>query len=245
MNAQSDKGTRVFKGLPRIRWAKDEDETIELNAARNSFYFWWWTFLRESVDYRRALSGKSLEPFTSMAKDFGRLGDNFDSWWLRTGRDVFSEQLALPKVRTLSHGDMVNLKQINAKLVVELPLTIRRTTILKQLNKLLDQHHDGTKLRIHKHGTARRKLYADSRMRLPTLKLLYDVWMARKVLTGLDWHEIGAALKISPAFIPSATDSEYELAYKKRCITLVVQRHYRKASALIAFAAQGDFPRIK
>lgn len=236
---------RVIKGLPRIRWAEDADEGAELAAARSSAYYWWWVFLKESQEYRRAMSGRAVEPYAGMARDFGRLGDDFDWWWLRTGREIFSEQLALPKVRELEHGVRVNLEQINPKLVLEVPLTIRRATILKQIGKLLDDNHKGAKLRVMKHATAKRKLYAQSRMRLPTLELLYKVWDAKKRSPHMLWHEMGTILKLSPAFEIDERDDEQERKYKERCMTLVAQRYYRKVVALIEFAAQGDFPRIK
>jgi hypothetical protein len=236
---------RVFKGMQRIRWADDADERAELAEARNSAYYWWWAFLKESRDYRRALSGRAEEPFAKMAKDFGRLGDNFDYWWLRTGREIFAEQMVLPRVRALEHGVTVNLDQINPKLVLELPLTIRRATIIRQINRLLDDHHQGAKLRVMGHGSATRKLYPDSRMRLPTLKVLYDVWMEKKQNPESEWHIIGEKLGLSPVFIPRERDKEEEIKYKRRCMTIVIQRYYRKAAALIDFAASGDFPRIK
>ncbi len=236
---------RVFKGMQRIRWADDADEQAELTEARNSAYYWWWAFLKESRDYRRALSGRPEEPFAKMAKDFGRLGDDFNYWWLRTGREIFAEQMALPRVRALEHGVTVNLDQINSKLVVELPLTIRRSTILRQINRLLDEHHQGAELRVMKHGSAKRKLYPESRMRLATLKVLHDVWMEKKQNPELEWYAIGEKLGLSPVFIPGDADDEEEIKYKRRCMTIVIQRYHRKAAALIDFAARGDFPRIK
>jgi hypothetical protein len=240
-----DRPERVFKGLPRIRWAEDADEEQELIAARSSAYYWWWAFLRESREYRRALSGRTDEPFAGVARDFRRLGDDFDRWWLRIGREIFAEQMALPRVRLLEHGLTVNLDQINPKLVVELPLTIRRATILRQVNRLLDEHHDGARLRVQQHGSAKRKLYAQSRMRLPTLKILYDVWITRKQHPDWSWHAIGETLRLSPVFIPTSRDDDKEIDYKRRCMTLIVQRYHRKAAALIDFAARGDFPRLK
>jgi len=236
---------RVFKGMPRRRWADDADENAELAAARDSAYYWWWAFLRESREYRRALSGRTDEPYASMARDFKRLGDDFDHWWLRTGRQIFSEQMALPKVRRLEHGVIVNLEQINPKLVLELPLTIRRATLLRQINRLLDDHHQGVKLRVMQHATAIRKLYPQSRMRLDTLRVLYDVWTIRKARPNMSWHAIGEELRLSPVFIPFPTDDAVEIKYKQRCMTIVVQRYHRKATALIDFAARGDFPRLK
>ena len=82
-------------------------------------------------------------------------------------------------------------------------------------------------------------------MRLVTLELLYNVWMARTAKPYERWYETGERLGISPVFIPSSEDSVRDIAYKNRCMTIVVQRYYRKAQALIDFAAKGDFPRIK
>ena len=236
---------RVFKGLPRIRWAEDADEPAELAAARDSAYYWWWVFLQESREYRRALLGRTEEPYAKMAKDFGRLSDDFDYWWLRTGRKIFAEKLALPRVRPLEHGVRVNLDQINEKIVLEIPLTIRRSTILKQINRELDNVHQGAGLRVYKHGTAERKLYPHSRMRMSTLELLHRVWMARKENPHEEWHTTGERLNLSPVFIPNARDTADDIKYKNRCMDVVVQRYHRKAAALIDFAARGDFPRIK
>jgi len=180
-----------------------------------------------------------------MARDFGRLGDEFNYWWLRTGRNIFAEQMALPKVRLLAHGVIVNLDQINPKLVLELPLTIRRATLLRQINRLLDDHHQGAKLRVMRHATAKRKLYPQSRMRLDTLRVLYDVWTMRKANPDMSWHATGEQLRLSPVFIPTPADDAWEVKYKQRCMTIVVQRYHRKATALIDFAARGDFPRLK
>jgi hypothetical protein len=82
-------------------------------------------------------------------------------------------------------------------------------------------------------------------MRLDTLRVLYDVWQARKAEPGVPWHTIGEKLRLSPVFIPKPSDDATEVKYKQRCMTIVVQRHYRKAVALIGFAARGDFPRLK
>jgi hypothetical protein len=236
---------RVFKGLPRIRWAEDADEPAELAVAKDSAYYWWWVFLKESREYRRALSGRNDEPYAKMASDFGRLGDDFNYWWLKTGRKIFAEKLALPRVRPLEHGVRVNLDQINEKLVLEIPLTIRRSTILKQINRELDKVHQGAGLRVYKHGTAERTLYPLSRMRMPTLELLHRVWMARKENPNEEWHTTGERLNLSPVFIPTARDIIDEIKYKNRCMAVVIQRYHRKAAALIDFAARGDFPRIK
>lgn len=241
---------RVIKGLPRLPLV-DIDRKVELQAARDSLYFWWWSFLRESLDYRRAVSGRKEEPWARMASDFGRLGDHFDSWWFETGRGLFKERVAIPKVRKLEHGEPANYEGINRKLVIELPLTIRRATILKQVNTLLDAELNEpdkryfSNLRVHAFSTARRRIYPDQRIRITSFKTLLDVWQERKKSPSVPWWEVGEKLRLSPVYITQPTDTEEEVKYKHRLMSLIVQRHYRRAKALIEFAAKGDFPRFK
>jgi len=239
---------RTIKGL-RLP-LKDLDRETELQAARSSLYFWWWSFLRESVDYRRAVSGRKEEPWAGMARDFGILGDKFDPWWFESGRALFEEKVAIPKVRKLEHGEPANYEGINPKLVIELPLTIRRATVLKQINKLLDglDGPDGrhfSALRVHAFSTARRRIYPNQRIRISSFKPLLDVWQARKKLPSMPWWQIGETLGLSPVYKTRPDDDDATVRYNHRLMSLIVQRHYRRATALIEFAARGDFPRFK
>ena len=226
-------------------WGRDVDREVEAQAAKDSFYYWWWAFLAESVDYRRAVTGRKEEPYASMAADFGRLGQNFETWWFERGREIFAEPVAIPRVRKLEHGESANYEGINEKLVVELPLTIRRQTILRQLNKLLDQYHAGAGLRVHSYSRAKRRLYAHQRIRKATLETLMKVWQARKAKPDAPWWETGEELGLSPYHNVTAKDDAATTANKHRLMSLITQRMYRKATALIDHAAKGDFPRYK
>lgn len=236
---------RIYKGLDKIRWANEEEQEAELAMANNSAYYWWWEFLKLSSDYKMALAGKREEPYASMAKDFGELGDDFNAWWLKTGRNIFAEQQPLPAIRVLDHGVIVNLDQQHLKVALEIPLTIRREDLLKQFNMVLDQYHPGSGLRVYEHGTSKRRLYAESTIRLSTLALLHSVWTVRRDWPKADWYEIGKRLKISPSHLIAADDLPADKDNKRRTMTLEVQRYYRQAETVIKFAGQGVFPRLK
>lgn len=243
------KGSRprpFFKGLPST-WGRDVDRETEAKAARESFYYWWWAFLAESDDYRQtlALTRRLEEPFVSMALDFGRLDTSFKAWWFERGREIFAEPVAIPRVRKLKHGEMANYEGINPKLVLELPLTIRRQTILRQVNKLLDEHHAGASLRVHAYSRAKRRLYPHQRIRKATLETLMKVYQARKAKPDAPWWQTGEELGLSPYHTVTDKDDAPTIANKHRIMALTVQRMHRKAVALINFAAKGDFPRYK
>lgn len=241
---ESRRPKRFFKGLPAT-WGRDVDRETEAKAARESFYYWWWTFLAESMEYRRAVTGRKEEPYASMAADFGRLGTNFETWWFERGREIFAEPVAIPRVRKLEHGETANYEGINPKLIIEIPLSIRRQTILRQLNKLLNEHHAGSDLRVHAYSRAKRRLYAHQRIRKATLETLMKVWQARRAKPNAPWWETGEELRLSPYHTVTEKDDAATIANKHRIMALTVQRMHRKAKAIIDFAAKGDFPRYK
>ena len=236
------RSTRIFKGLPST-FGRNIDRDTEAKAARDSLYYWWWAYLAESIEYKQAVSGRKDEPYASMAADFGKLGTSFDRWWFERGREIFAEPVAIPRVRKLEHGEAANYEGINPKLVIELPLSIRRQTILRQVNKLLDQHHAGSDLRVHAYSRAKRRIYPNQRIRKATLETLMKVWQARKAKPDAAWWETGEELNLSPYHTVVDKDDAATIANKHRIMALTVQRMYRKAKAIIEFAAKGDFPR--
>ena len=235
---------RLFKDMPQ-GWGKDPEDWDELAAAKDSYYYWWWAFLRESDEYRQARKGEGTEAMLQMADDFGQLGDHFPTWWFKRGRDIFAEKMAFPQVRKLHSKDLENYEPNKNKLMLEIPLTIRRSTLLKQINKILDAEHEGAALRLHKFSQAQRRIYPKQRIRKTTFKPILDVWQMRKTDKDMPFWQIGELLRLSPSFIVGPADDTDTVAYKHRNMTLTVQRLYRKAQALIKFAARGDFPRFR
>ena len=235
---------RLFKDMP-AGWGKDPEDWDELAAAKDSYYYWWWEFLRESDQYRQALRGEGTEAMLGVAADFGQLGDHFPTWWFKRGRDIFAEKMAFPQVRRLQSTDLEKYEANKNKLVLEIPLTIRRSTLLKQINKILDTEHAGAALRLHKFSQAQRRIYPKQRIRKTTFGPILNVWQMRKSDNQMPFWQIGEQLRLSPSFIVAAADDADIIAYKRRNMTLTVQRLYRKAQALIKFAALGDFPRFR
>lgn len=234
-----------FKGMPR-HWKRGISIENEIEAAKNSYYYWWWAFLGVSEEYRKAESGSKKEPYASLYADFGRIrGSSFDGWWMERGRNLFAEPVAIPKVREMEHMELASHEMPREYLYIEVPLKIRRQTILRQINKLLDDRHEGRGLKLLKQSQARRKLYAKQRIRITTFDPIWKVWQARKADPKKSWSQIGYDLEISSAFNIKDWHDEEMIKYQQRMMALVVQRLHRKAEALIKFAALGDFPRFR
>lgn len=217
----------------------------EVAAARDSLYFWWWRFLKESDEYQRAAAGDLVdEPWASVAADFENPRSEFDLWWHMTGRKLFSEQVFVPKVRKMAAKEVADYRVADT-LFVAIPLTIRRKTILRQVNRLLEADHPKTDLCIYRHSTARRRIYPNQRIRMTTFPTLLKVWHAAKASPGKQAWEIGEELKLSPFYIVVDGDDDDMRKHKHRMMSVTVQRLQRRAKALIDFAAKGDFPRFK
>lgn len=235
--------------LPKHRFKPGETTVAweaELTGARTSLYYWWWRFLKESLAYRAARMGELRdEPWAGVARDFGHLYEDFDDWWYQTGRMLFAEQASVPRVRVLEDREQISYELSNASLFLEIPLTIKRRTILRQLNRLLDANHPGQSLRVYSHSTARRRVYPHQRIRLTTFPTLLAVWDAHRAHPDKPAWAIGEELNLSPIHVAQPEDEASDVKYKHRMMSLTVQRLQRKAMSLIDFAARGEFPRFK
>ena len=244
-NRPNDLSPRVFKGMPR-RWKRDISIDSEIEIAEKSYYYWWWAFLKESADYKRAEAGSKKEPFASLYADFGRLrNSSFAGWWLNRGRDLFAEPVAIPKVRAMEHMEVASHDMPEDFLHIEVPLKIRRKTILRQINKILDERHQGRELSLLSQSKAKRRLYPKQRIRITTFQPIMDVWTARKENPDKPWWQTGYDLNLNRYYEINERDDEDMIKHKHRMMSLIVQRLHRKATALIKFAALGDFPRFK
>jgi hypothetical protein len=222
----------------------------ELHAARTSVYYWWWVFLQESDEYQAALLRKDVSPeVKAVAKDFGKINNvNFDIWWFKTGRYLFAQQRVVPFVRELENGFTIYERRQNHCVYLEVPLAVKRSWALKQVNEILGKHfkgEDGGRHNVYAYSSAKYEANKSSKMRLSTFKQFRGVWQIRKHQPELEWWKIGETLKISPTFINRSNTPKMLRASNNRNMTLTVQRIYRKTEKLIYFAARGEFPRVK
>ena len=220
----------------------------ELEAAKSSLIYPWWQCLRRSADYEKALRGELGTPWDEVARDFGQLENQFDTWWVLHGRYLFANLVYTPKVRGMPPDKSVLTEQARPTLYIEVPLTLPRKALNKQIEQLLD-----VELAKSQHLIAaaapQRGFYADQRMRRNTIEQMLLVWDERQDLDeregGTNWWSIGEKLNLSKDHVCLASDDAETRKTKQRMMSLVTQRLYRMSEAMIKFAAMGDFPRVK
>lgn len=236
--------------LAANREKRERERAEELEEAMQTPYYWWWVFLKESDEFRAALDGKKVDPkVAAVAKDFGDITRmSFERWWFQTGRYLFAQKRAMPKVKKLDDGFTIWDSEKNNRVYLEVPLTMKRSTALKKINEILGEHfkaEDGGRHNVYAYSQAKRDINKSSKMRLTTFKQFYDVWIDRKKFPESHWWETGEKLRISPAFINDERTNPMNRLDNYRNMNLSVQRIYRKTKKLIYWAARGDFPRVK
>lgn len=193
------KNSLFFKGLPSYTRASDR---LEAHDAEVSVYGWWWRFLRLSPVIWFAQSRNVLPKDNQIAqvvKDFGDLkGRSFHAWWSASGRYLFAEAVRPSKVLQLDLDQMQGHQFDPDKLYLEIPLTIRKQTILKQIKTMLNEHHEGRELDLAATSSAEYALYT-KRFRLRVLETEYWVLLYRLLYPEITVWRIGDRLQLAPS----------------------------------------------
>ena len=191
-----------------------------------------------------------------MYRDFGNVYEQpFEAWWGKRGVDLFSEQIALPKVREL---DAVNLKLSrghNSYLLLEIPIQLTERTIISQVRKFLREHPDREVQRV---SHAQRPLAKLIGIRQDVIESAHAVWrvhhesrdgrVAEKIgqaYGAKTLYQIGKELRLVRSCMPVVTDSKERAAKRVNGMKVAVVRMLDRANNLAANAATGVFPCVQ
>lgn len=135
-----------------------------------------------------------------VAETFQQIGDleaPFHIWWRNTGRYLFAEAKRPAKVERLELDTLHDHPFRDGALLLEIPLSIRKETILKQIKKLLSDEHEGRYLDLAATSTAPLKLHT-KRYQLRTLENEYWVLLYKMLYPDIAIWQIGDRLRIAP-----------------------------------------------
>ena len=241
LSAMNSKQRPFFKGFPSFVAATDE---LEAHEARRSVYYWWWEFLRLSpvVWFAKETGIKPTDPaIAKVVNAFGDLrGDFFASWWRSTGRSLFAEAKRPAKVSLLELNSLHEHEFDEQKLYLEVPLTIRKQSILKQFKDILSIAHEGRQLDLAAHSQAQFKLHT-KRYRLHTLEAEYWVLLYRLLHPKIEVWRIGDRLQVAPHH--RVRDSGGTILNKStHALNSLTGRYLYKARYTLLHAERGDFP---
>ena len=177
----------------------------------------------------------------------GDLTGHFPNCWLRHGQHAFKEQKPLKdviRIETFKQAD----DQIDKadRLVLSIPLTMRKTTAVRKVSKLLaEAHAQRDPVDIWAASTAKRMIIK-SKMRQPTIEHLVRLWELRQRYPDLSLYELGKRAGMELDLLARDTKGEaITEEMERRRMTIAVSRHLLQARYLIANATNGIFPSIK
>ena len=187
-----------YKGLPGFT---RQSGAIAAKDAENSVYYWWWAFMRLSPVfwYARTYGVRPADPKIAAVYDLvGDLSDShFSRWWRKTGSKIFAEAQRPAKVRVVDIESTEEIDLYEKSVLLEIPLTIRKETILKQVKELLNERHEGRALNLAATSNAALQLHT-KRYRLRTMEHEYWVLLYRLLYEEIETWRIGDRLQIAP-----------------------------------------------
>jgi hypothetical protein len=219
----------------------------ELAKARNSHIYWWFKCLQASEEYLACCRAEGRGKLSDIYSDFGNVdGIMFPSWWMKQGRKLFAEEEPLQNVRKISDIDVLaKLNLRDDRLIIEVPLRLRKITAIRQINKLLKEAHGDQPIDIWKVSSARRQRIK-SKIRMSTVELLLKLNLLRQRHPELKLYELGKRAGVELDLMARTIDFEnISDEMEKRRMTIAVSRYLKQAEHLIDNAAKGIFPKIK
>lgn len=230
-----------FKGFPKFVAASDE---LEVDEAGRSIYYWWWSFLRLSpvLWFAQETGIKPTDPqIAKVAESFGDLQTRyFHTWWQSTGRVIFAESKRPASVQLLALDQLHEHPFDPNKLYLEVPLSIRQQTIVKQFKALLSDVHAGRGLDLAAHSQAEFKLHT-KRYRLHTIEAEYWVMLYRLLYPNIEVWRIGDRLQVAPQHRVRDGDGSI-LNSSKHALNSLTGRYLYKGRYSLLHAERGNFP---
>lgn len=219
----------------------------EIREARKTPIYWWFMTLQASEDYLQCCRNLGKGRLANLYKDFGDVDKkSFAQWWTSHGRKIFAERKKLKRVEAIEERSQLERLAIHEDcLIIEVPLTLRRQTAIRQIGKELKKAYEGRDIDIWQQSSAKRQIIK-SKVRMSTVETILRVFKIRDENPRLSNYEIGLKAGIDLDLLARTTDGEeIDEALERRRMTIAVSRYLAQAKNLIANAENGIFPSLQ
>lgn len=243
-----------FKEIPstlrrtaRVSPERASEFSDELRKARSSWYALWFKTLQHSEEYKHCCRMNGKGRLKDLYEDFGDVIETrFESWWQRTGRYLFAERRTIPKVESYTHRrDLDEIGNLRDKIIIEVPLAIRKSTVVRQINKILKEAYEGRVIVPRTQSTAKRKL-AKSKIRKETVKQMLELVALRAKHPDLTLWQLGEKAGLEIDLYSKTTEVVLLTKQQERIrLSIAVSRLLKLGKNLIWNATEGVFPSTK
>ena len=228
-----------------------------LQHVRGGVYDWWWRYSQLSPVFWYARETGRSPANKKVAATYECMGanpgDSFESWWLGGGFSLFTESSQRPAVRLIRTGERRSLDQSGTSILVEVPLNLPVTAIVRDFRTLLSQHHAGKRLKVADYTTAQLTLYT-TRARPRALENQYWALVYRLLFPEITAAQIGDRLQVAPH---RNIRDDHSLVLRNRYyskmnresgphlhLMAITGRYLAKALGAIENLEHGQFPRF-
>lgn len=227
----------------------------EVADAKNTLAYWWYRCLALHTGYLACCESQGRgdgddlfpNPFASLYADMGDVRLEFPQWWIRYGRKAFREQKPLKDVLLIESFKQADDQIDKAdRLVLSIPLTMRKTTAVRKVSKILAQvHGQRAPVDIWAASSAKRMIIKN-KLRQKSIEQLVRLWELRHRYPDDTLFALGNRAGIELDLLARSTDVEAMTEdLERRRMTIAVSRLLKHARHLIDNAALGKFPSIK
>lgn len=235
-----------FKGV--LGFTEGDDELLA-KKAEESIYYWWWAFMRIHPVFWYART-KRIDPVDPKTVEICKLAgdlshDHFYKWWNETGKRIFSETKAIPEV------EVINLDALGKHpwkekdvLYLDIPLTISRRKIMKEVRARLDEVHQSRSLNVTKHSTAGLRLYT-KKYRLKTIENEFWVLLYKMLHNKIRMWQVGDRMQLAPRLKVRGRLKDDVFGPKYNQLNSLASRYYFKAKNMIDNLMFTEFPNYK
>ena len=254
MNDPKSTESLQFKEIPstlrrsaRVSNERANELSDEIRKARSSWYALWYKTLQQSEEYKHCCRMNGKGRLKVLYEDFGDVIDTrFENWWQRTGRHLFAERRSIPKVESYTHRrELDDIGNLRDKIIIEVPLTIRKSTAVRQINKIIKEAYEDRVIIPRNQSTAKRKL-AKSKIRKDTVKQMLELTALRSKHPDLTLWQLGEKAGLDIDLYSKTTEVVLLSKQQERIrLSISVSRLLRLGKNLIWNATEGDFPSTK
>ena len=196
--------------------------------------------------YARTYGVRPADPQIAAVYDLvGDLSDgHFGRWWRETGSKIFAEAQRPAKVRPVDIDSTEGIELYEKSVLLEIPLTIRKETILKQVKELLNERHEGRALNLAATSNAALQLHT-KRYRLRTMEHEYWVLLYRLLYEEIEIWRIGDRLQVAPHLRVRGVERQVYPINKSSPfdkLHSLTGRYLYKAKNMLMQAERGSFP---
>lgn len=242
----SDEKLGLYKEIPG-GLSKGRSTADDWRKAKDTLYYEWWRCLNASNEYLECCAkGGKNHPLADTYVLFGDVTQSWAQWWQKIGKRIFSERRQYPKVRAIEHEEALNKLEVETKdfLILDIPLTLRRVTILEQINKFLDERHDGKNLDVRSQSTALVQLET-TKLQHKTIPILVDVAEILYRNPHIQLYQLAQRAKLAEIHLGRKVQEENSAEQEKQRRQMAASRYKEQAQKLIHNAARLKFPSIE